>query len=127
MRKLTLVTAVVMLIVSLTCCKKQPKCGCDKDVLFTLSEATIDYSTIYFNQDGTSASFSVGYDRYTFCNPMEVHPEYLKMKTGDQVIISGNVFWDCTYLMNSSSSYYSMYYKVYNIQVTKMEVNLYGK
>jgi hypothetical protein len=46
----------------------------------------------------------------------------------DQLILSGNLYWECTYLMNSSnSSYYSYYYKVYNIDVTELKSYLYGK
>ena len=45
----------------------------------------------------------------------------------EQVLISGDVFWDCTYMMNSSNSYYYSYYKVYNIEITGMKSYLYGK
>jgi hypothetical protein len=54
---------------------------------------------------------------------------YSAMNAEDQLLLSGDAFWECSYLMNSGSggSSYYYYYKVYNIEVTKLEPYLYGK
>jgi hypothetical protein len=48
-------------------------------------------------------------------------------KSGDVLLVSGHVYWDCNYVMQSSNSSYQNPYKVYNVQVTGLTQNLYGK
>ena len=91
----------------------------------------MNYESILYSANGESASFliynGIYYDTYIFCNPEEMFPTYTDLAGEKQVLISGDVFWDCTYMMSASNSYYYSYYKVYNIQITKMKSYLYGK
>jgi hypothetical protein len=109
-------------------CKKQAKCGCDGDLLFSLSGQK---ARVYFNDSGTTMYFTTLDDvssTYNFCNPAEMFPILEDSKSGDILLIWGNAFWDCTYVYQQSNySYQSMYYKVYQVQVTDMVVDLYGK
>jgi hypothetical protein len=54
-------------------------------------------------------------------------PKLADYKSGDVLQVSGQVFWECNYLYQSSNSSYSSYYKVYDIKVTDVTVDLYGK
>ena len=111
---------------SYTGCKKQAKCGCGKDVLSTLA-ATSCY--IYWTDGATITAMVVGdaYSTYVFCNPSEMFPKLADAKQGDILQVSGSVYWDCTYVSQSSNSSYQSLYKTYDIQVTDMSINLYGK
>jgi hypothetical protein len=137
-RKLIVILVMVLPVVSYSGCRKQPKCGCDGDVLFSITGQTFDHSSVVYNADGTNAYFIVYsgmgayYDTYYFCNPSEMFPTFSSISSDEQVKITGDVFWDCSYVTSasnsgSSSSYYYSYYKVYNIKVTKIESSLYGK
>ncbi len=126
-RKILVVLIFVLPLVSYSGCKKQAKCGCDKDVLYTLENEPIDYSQLYYNAEGTTASFMIGYDQYIFCNPVEMYQKYKSFTSGDQMLISGSIFWECNYLYNSSNYSYQSYSKVYQIHVTDLKVYLYGK
>ncbi len=124
-RKL-LVLLIVLFTVFSAECKKQPKCGCNGDVLRTL---TLTPSTVIFNADGSTIYFSPTSDplsTYYFCNPGQMFPKFTDYKSGDVLLISGKVFWDCNYLYQSSNySYYNRYY-VYQVQVSEVTTNLYG-
>jgi hypothetical protein len=137
-RKLLVVLIMLLPVVSYTGCRKQPKCGCDGDILFSITDQVIDHSTITYNADGTIAYFFVFsgmgayYDTYYFCNPSEMFLQYKNIDPEESVKLSGDVYWDCSFVSNasnssSSSSYMYSYYKVYNIKVTKIESSLYGK
>lgn len=137
-RKLLVVLIILLPVVSYTGCKKQAKCGCSGDILYSITDdlpLMIDHSAIYYNPTGTTAYFQVSsgyyYDTYYFCNPSEMFATYNSINSRDQVILAGDVYWDCSYVQSasqsSSSSYESSYYKVYNIKVTKIESSLYGK
>jgi hypothetical protein len=130
-RKIVVAAIIILPVLSFNGCKKQPKCGCGKDVLFTVTDEILDYSSISYGSNGATASFSiyngVAYDYYHFCNPNEMYQKYQDLSNQSQIKISGDVFWDCTYVMNTSSSYSYSYYKIYNIQVTNMRSSLYGK
>jgi hypothetical protein len=126
-RKILIIFIFITPAVSYTGCKKQARCGCGKDVVLTLANEALDYSQMYYNQDGTTATFSIGYSTYVFCNPVEMYPKYKTFRQGDQILISGDAFWECNYLYNSSNNSYQSYMKVYNIQVTDLKVYLYGK
>jgi hypothetical protein len=108
-------------------CKKQAKCGCDGDVLFTLAS---EQASVYYNESGTSITFTTladPYSTYNFCNPGEMFPNFKDYKSGDILQVSGKVYWECNYLYQASNSSYSSYYKVYMCDVTDVGVNLYGK
>ncbi len=137
-RKLLIVLIMLLPVVSYTGCKKQPKCGCNGDILYTETDQLFDHSSIVYNETGTNAYFfvysggGVYYDTYYFCNPSEMFAQYKSIGSDEQVKLSGDVFWDCSFVSSassssSSSSYYYSYYKVYNIKVTKIESSLYGK
>jgi hypothetical protein len=127
-RKILVVLIIVAPVLSYSGCKKQAKCGCSGDVLFSL---TGELATVYFSDTGANAQFSTlsdPYSIYYFCNPTEMLPKLSKYKTGDVLQVSGQAFWECNYLyQSSSSSYQTSMYKVYNIMVTDVTVNLFGK
>lgn len=128
LRKLLVILVVIIPAFSVTDCKKQAKCGCDGDMLFTLTRAQ---ATVYFNETGTNITFTPldnPYASYYFCNPQEMFPKLADSKSGDILLISGHAFWECNFLYQSSNySYYSSMYKVYQIVVTDVVSDLYGK
>jgi hypothetical protein len=137
-RKLLVVLIILLPVVSYTGCKKQARCGCDGDMLYSITDQVFDHSSIVYNSTGTNAYFFVYsglgayYDTYYFCNPSEMFAKYSSINSNDQVKLSGDLYWDCSYVSqasssSSSSSYYYSYYKVYNIKVTSIESSLYGK
>jgi hypothetical protein len=138
-RKLLIVFIMLLPVISYTGCKKQAKCGCDGDKLFRVSHQIFDHSSLVYTADGTNAYFIVNssggiyYDTYYLCNPSAKFADYKKISSNDQIDLSGNVFWDCSFVQSassssSSSSYYYSYYKVYNIMVdTLVSVDPYGK
>jgi hypothetical protein len=126
-RKLIVVLIILAPVVSYQGCKKQPKCGCDGDVLFSLTQAQ---STVYWTEGGGSISFSTPdnpYTTYNFCNPAEMFPKMVDYKPGDVLLVSGHAYWECNYLYQSSNYQYGSPYKVYMIYVTDVYADLYGK
>lgn len=126
LRRIIVALIIIAPIFSYTGCKKQAKCGCGKDVLVTLTNRS---ARIFWN---TSASISFqidgeSYSTYTFCNPTEMFPNLANAKSGDILLVSGHVYWDCNYVYQSSNSSYQNPYKVYNVQVTGLILDLYGK
>jgi hypothetical protein len=126
-RKIFVVAIIVAPVFSYSGCKKQARCGCDGDVLYTL---TNEQATVYYNEAGTSITFTPvnnPYATYNFCNPSEMFPKFKDYKSGDVLLVSGSAYWECNYLYQSSNYSYQTYYKVYMIQVTDVTVDLYGK
>ena len=126
-RKILVALIVIIPVFSTTDCKKQAKCGCDGDVLFTLTNTQ---ATVYYNETGTTITFTRledPYSTYNFCNPGEMFPKFKDYKSGDVLLVSGHAYWECNYLYQSSNYSYGMSYKVYMIQVTDVTVDLYGK
>ena len=126
-RKILVLLIFILPVISYSGCKKQARCGCDKDALFTMEEEPVEYTALRYNAEGTSASFSSGYSTYIFCNPIEFFEKYKKFSPGDQILVSGETFWECNYLYSTSNYSYGAYYKVYQIKVTDLTVHLYGK
>jgi hypothetical protein len=123
-----LVTLIILIPVFFTNgCKKQEKCGCDGDKLFSVSNTLFDYSQIKYSENGGTMWFSQGNDTYYFCNPTSMYTLYQGLDSDEQILLSGDVYWDCNYLSMAGQSYYSYYYKTYNINVTEMKSYLYGK
>ncbi len=130
MRVLIKIFLSVLIIIALFIgsCKKQPKCGCDGDIINELVgfPVFVYYDTInvaaWFNPVTSSSS------TYYFCNPSN-YMSFLKgFDNGAYLLIDGHVYWECNYLMQASNnSYYSYYYKAYQIDVTDMYEDLYGK
>jgi glycosidase len=126
-RKLFIALLVLAPLFSYVGCKKQAKCGCDGDVLYTLKGSP---AYVYFNENGSSIYFTLTvdpYSTYNFCNPAEMFPKLAKYKSGDVLDVYGDVFWDCNYVMQASSSSYGTYYKIYQIMGTDISINPYGK
>lgn len=125
-RKILVLLIFVAPAVSYSGCKKQNKCGCGKDVLFTL---TNEPAHVYW-QSGSNISFNTvadPYSTYNFCNPAEMFKNMSDYKTGDELLVSGHAYWNCSYLNQSSNSSYTSYYKIYDIQVTDVHMDMYGK
>jgi hypothetical protein len=131
-RKLLVVLIMLLPVGSYTGCKKQPKCGCNGDLLYSISQV-FDHSSIVYNTEGTNAYFivysglGVYYDTYTFCNPSAMFEKYNSISSDKQVQLSGKIYWDCSFVSqasssSSSSSYYYSYYKIYNIVVDTLAV-----
>jgi len=126
-RKILLVLIIIVPVFSSTDCKKQPKCGCDGDQLFTLTKTQ---AVVYFTPDGSTITFRTlndSYSTYNICNPGEMFPGLAESNSGDILLVSGSVFWDCTYLYQSSNSSYQNPYKVYSVQGSEITSDLYGK
>ncbi|MDX9929664.1 MAG: hypothetical protein RBS37_07415 [Bacteroidales bacterium] len=109
-------------------CKKQARCGCGKDVVQTLTREPVN---VYFSVEDNTVSFvplANSSATYYLCNPSE-WVEYLSGFTSPaMLLVSGKAYWECNYLYNSSNySYYQPLYRVYQIDVTAMEEDLYGK
>ncbi len=126
-RKLIIALIIIAPVVSYSGCKKQPKCGCDGDVILTLSQTPV---TVYWNETGSNITFQKpgnAYETYNFCNPEEMFPKLADSKSGDVLLITGNAYWECNYLYQTSNYSYQSYYKVYMVQVTDVYADLYGK
>jgi hypothetical protein len=127
LRKIIVVLIITAPLISYTGCRKQAKCGCGKDVLktFTITSANIyfnsTYSLLYFNTLGDI------YSQYNFCNPSEIIPKLADVKSGDILQVSGHVYWNCNYISQVSNSSYQSLYRIYDVQVTDISVDLYGK
>jgi hypothetical protein len=128
LRKLLVLMVIVLPLFAGTDCKKQAKCGCDGDMLFTL---TREQARVYFNETGSNIYFSTlnnPYSTYYFCNPGEMFSKLTDSKSGDILLVSGVAYWECNFLYQSSNySYYTSMYKVYQVQVTDVVTDLYGK
>ena len=127
LRKILVILVIIIPVFSDSGCKKQAKCGCGKDVLFTLTNKR---ANVYFNEKGTIISFVTltdPYSTYNFCNPTEMFKKMGDYKTGDELLVSGYAYWDCSYVQQAGNSSYASYYKRYNVQVTNIFMDLYGK
>jgi len=125
-RKILIVLLVIVPALSDSACKKQAKCGCDGDVLYTLTK---ERATVYYTS-GASIQFITlvdPYSTYNFCNPGEMFPKFTNFKSGDILEITGKVYWECNYLYQTSNSSYQTYSKVYMCQVSDVTSNPYGK
>lgn len=125
-RKILVILIIFIPVFSYSGCKKQPKCGCGKDVLYNL---TSQPANIYWTSSAAITFTTVGdpYSQYSLCNPSEMYPNLKNAKSGDVLLVSGHVYWDCTYVMQSSNSSSQNPYKSYQVQVTDMTIDLYGK
>jgi hypothetical protein len=124
-RKSLVILIIILPVFTDLGCRKQAKCGCGKDVLFDLDR---EQASVYFTEStATFSPISNPYSTYYFCNPGEMYPKLAEYKSGDVLLVSGHVYWECNYLYQSSNYSYQSYYKVYNIQVTEVTTDLYGK
>ena len=122
-------TAIILVIAStalIGSCKKQAKCGCDGDVIDSFSGEPV---YVYFDAENNTAQFrwdGAPYATYYFCNPTEMMTELSKFESGEKVLITCDVYYECNYLYQSSNSYYGSLYQAYMAQVTAVESSLYG-
>jgi hypothetical protein len=125
-RKIFVALIIFVPVLTYSDCKKQAKCGCGKDVLFSLTGTS---SYIYFTDGSTISAMTVGdmYSTYIFCNPAEMFPKLADSKSGDILQLTGQCYWNCNYVYQSSNSSYQSIYRTYDIQVSDLSVNLYGK
>ena len=115
-------------VISMAGCKKQPKCGCDGDALDTLQTRLMSISHIMLkpNQPSSVPLWS-NYDIYYFCNPSAFMEKLKTFEQGAEILVSGEYFYECNYLMNAGNGgSYSMY-RIYQIQVTDVAAYDYGK
>ena len=125
-RKTAVIMIILILLIADLGCKKQPKCGCGKDVIFELDE---DAVYIQVNESSNTVIFypaiSTG-ATYYFCNPGQWMDTLKTMNTEQYLLISGKVYYECNYLYNSGNYYYQLP-PVYQIDVTAIAEDNYGK
>jgi hypothetical protein len=127
LRKILVILIFVAPAVTYSGCKKQKKCGCGKDVLFTLTNTR---AHVFFNDTYSLVYFSTTsdpYSTYNFCNPSEMKSKLAEYNSGDELLVSGHAYWNCSYVNQSSQSSYSSIYKIYDVEVTNVYMDLYGK
>jgi hypothetical protein len=128
LRKILIALIILAPAISYSGCKKQAKCGCGQDVIRTLTNAS---AYIYWTNGETITAMIVGdltSSTYTLCNPSEMYKNLVDAKSGDILLLSGKVYYNCNYVYQSSnSSYYQGMYIGYDIQATGLYLDLYGK
>jgi hypothetical protein len=126
-RRIFVIMVVIVPLLTTADCKKQPKCGCGKDVISTLTNQA---AYVYFDASGSNIYFTKYGDIYSnyyyFCNPSEMFPKVSKYKSGDLLSLSGEVFMDCSYV-NQTSNYGYSYYGIYQVIVTDVQKSPFGK
>ena len=127
LRKILVALIIIAPVLTTTDCKKQPKCGCGKDILFTLTGSSANVMFTVSGEPIICTTVNDPYSYYTFCNPTEMFPKLRDAKNGDILLVTGNVYWNCAYVYQSSNSSYQSMYKQYDIQVTDLTLDLYGK
>jgi len=85
-------------------CKKQPKCGCDGDVRFTLSE---ERGTLTYDEVTSYAQFqtSVPYAQFEICDAGSVMDLLTPFESGETVLVSGDAYDDCYKMVNPYAAY----------------------
>lgn len=125
-RKLVIVFIIIVPLFADLGCKKQPKCGCGKDVIFELTDSRV---LVYYSTTATSAQFipadaSSG-SQYYFCNPGDYADTLKTYPQGQLFLASGKAYYECNYLMNSGNTGYFVP-PVYQVQVTALKEDNYG-
>jgi hypothetical protein len=125
-RKLIIISIILAPLFSYEGCKRQAKCGCGKDVLRTITSVS---ANVYWTSPENITFYLVGnpYSPYYFCNPSEMYPSLKDAKSGDVLLVSGHVYWNCNYVYQASNSRYQSSYQVFDCQVTNLTLDLYGK
>ena len=113
-----------------TDCKKQKKCGCHhRDELYPLNNAV---SYVFFDSESSIITMQSPMDPYypysyfTFCNSDEWMSTLENFRSGEELMITGSVYWDCNYVMQASNYSYGYQTRAYNIYVTNLYKNMYG-
>ncbi|MFO7574339.1 MAG: hypothetical protein R6W67_04215 [Bacteroidales bacterium] len=127
-RKLLVIAVILMPVAGYSGCKKQPRCGCGKDVILTLTKEPVN---MYFSIEDKTVRFTPvmnPYATYHFCNPSDWITYLADFTSPALLLVSGDAFYECNYLYNSSNyMYYQPSYRVYQIEVSAIEEDLYGK
>lgn len=126
LRKIAVFFLLLSPLILDTACKKQIKCGCGNDVVRTLDQ---EAARVNFDIEAGTAYFSlvgITNDTYYFCNPSQFMDYLSDFSSGVVLLVSGKAYYECNYLYNSSNYPY-MPYRVFQIEVTAMEEDLYGK
>jgi hypothetical protein len=127
LRKIIIFLIITAPIVSYEGCKKQAKCGCGNDVQGSFIDNSFyiyyndTYSTMYLQLVGDL------YDYYYPCSPSKVISKLDGIKSGDVVQVSGSAYWNCNYTYQSSNSPYQSAQRVFDIEITDLFIDLYGK
>jgi hypothetical protein len=129
LNKLLVVAIIILPAVVDFSCKKQPKCGCDQDVIVTLAK---EPGYIIYNREYMSARFVPLANTsaiYYFCTAGEYMDTLEGFVSGQTVLlVSGAASWDCSYLQNAQNYQYQQpMYRAYQITVSAVEEDLYGK
>jgi hypothetical protein len=127
LKKILVVLIIIAPLLTDQGCKKQPRCGCGKDVIFSLDSAlvSVTYDTVARSATFYPFSNSAG-ATYYFCNPGEWFSTLKKINTQNYVLLSGKVYYECNFLYNSSNYYYQIP-PVYQVTVTAVMEDNYGK
>jgi hypothetical protein len=125
LRKFIILVLFLLPLLAYQGCKKQPKCGCGKDVIFELKQSqcvvtSLSEGFISFISDMNPAA------TFYFCNPDEWADTLSTMSSSNYLLISGKAYYECTYLLNSGN-YYGQIPPVYQVEVTSVEEDNYGK
>lgn len=105
-------------------CKKQYKCGCGKDIVFSFNNTEV----VLYSQSASNIMFYTALtsnSTYYFCNPGQWIDSLNKMNTKQYLLLTGNAFYECNYLMQASN--YSYLPPVYQVEVTGLKEDNYGK
>jgi hypothetical protein len=126
LRKLIIILIILTPLAINFGCKKQKKCGCGKDVLFTIDAGQ---AYVYYDEATSSAYFfpyvTTG-STYYFCNPGAMMSTLKKHTSGQLLLVSGKVYYECNYYMNAGN--YGYYVPpVYQVDVTEIREDSYGK
>ncbi|MFN8241038.1 MAG: hypothetical protein U0X39_09835 [Bacteroidales bacterium] len=89
----------------------------DAQVMVSFSEAT--NTAIFYPVISTGAT-------YYFCNPGDWLDSLKKLNTNDYLLVSGKVYYECNYLYNNSNYYYQLP-PVYQVEVSGIKEDNYGK
>ena len=98
-----------------------------------LFELQFEEARVYFNNEFTNVQFSTTLTpiQHTISAIRRDEEIFSESESGDVLPGIGKVYWNCNYIYNQSNySYgysYSSLYKVYDIEVTSVSTNLYGK
>ena len=132
LRKLLVIIVLFAPLFVNTDCKKQKRCGCRGDALYDYESRFEDQ--VHFSDESSmilmyNLTIYNTYDSYTFCNPDEIRPKLENYKSGDVLVVKGKIFWDCNYVIQVSNNPYTSYNygRAYNIYVTDIYMDLYGK
>ena len=125
LRKLLVIIVLFAPLFVNTDCKKQKRCGCPPrgDIIRQYNYE----NAVYFNDESTMVQMFEYYDSYTFCNPDRWREELKKYKSGDALVVKGDVYWDCSWVMQASNNPQGSLGASYQIYVDTIYMEMYGK